>query len=97
MRRRRRRDLAQLVGDLDRLRRLVPGGSPERPLDAESPAAIEAVALRTPCALCDVMPTLVDHRAHAHGNERLREVVVRCSRCGRQGSTWFRLAPSRTH
>jgi hypothetical protein len=96
-RRTRERTHRELVRDLDRLARLAPGGSPERPIDVRSPAMIEPLVARTACPLCDGSLRPGDHRVHVHAGESLRETRARCSRCAIERSLFFRIVPRRPH
>jgi hypothetical protein len=51
-RREREREQAKLVRERDRLARLLPGGSPERPIQVSSASVIEVQAKSIPCPLC---------------------------------------------
>jgi len=91
-RRGRARAHATLVRDLERLARLAPGGSPERPIDVGSPAQIEPMALAKPCPLCEGSLALEHHAAETIDGVRLRVVAVRCVQCGVRRRLYFRLA-----
>lgn len=92
-RRARERAQAKLVARRQRLAALEPGGSPERPLDVESASLIEVRAEATPCLRCEGRPRVDEHRAETAGEQRLRVVTVRCSRCGEQRIFYFRIVP----
>lgn len=96
-RRTRERAQRELVRDLERLARLAPGGSPERPIDVRSPALIEPLVNKARCPLCEGRLRAGDHRVHVHEGETLRESRARCARCAVVRSIFFRLAPPRPH
>jgi hypothetical protein len=85
----------RLVQDLERLAILAPGGSPERPVELESPAQVEPVAGATPCPLCGETLALEEHAAETHAGRRLRVARVRCIGCGVRRALYFVLAPAR--
>jgi hypothetical protein len=89
---RRSRDRAArgLVHDIERLARLEPGGSQERPIDVVSSSVIEPRARSMRCPQCQGEYTLDDHQAPAPG---LRRVDVTCRICHVRRALWFRLAP----
>lgn len=70
------------------------GGSPELPIEIDSPAAIEARALSQPCPRCLGSRQLVSHDAETVDGVRLRVARLRCPRCGTEQRTWFRIAPA---
>ena len=82
-----------LVGDLERLARLAPGGAPDRPLDVEAPTQVEPIAEGAVCPLCEGALRLVEHAAETHDGARLRVAHLRCTSCGVARSLYFRLAP----
>jgi hypothetical protein len=83
--------------DRERLARLLPGGTPERPIEIESPSQVEVIAAATPCPLCDAMLQPSAHEAMVHGAERLRIARTRCAACGAEGALYFRLRPTALH
>lgn len=80
-----------LVGDLERLARLAPGGAPDRPRDLEAPTQVEPIAEGTPCPLCQGALRMVEHAAESHGGARLRVAHLRCTSCGVERALYFRL------
>jgi hypothetical protein len=96
-RRARARVHEKLVRDLERLARLEPGGSPERPLPIDSPAVIDVRAVAKPCPLCDGPLRLEDHGAAEIAGARLRVATVACTQCGTRRSLYFRLGESTVH
>ena len=84
------RDTRKLVRDLERLARVSPGGSAERPIDVVSSAVIEPRARATSCPLCEGPLRLEDHQAE----RELRVLSMRCARCGVARRLWFRLVPA---
>jgi hypothetical protein len=93
----RARTHAHLVRDLERLARVAPGGSPERPVDVEAPTLVEPIARARPCPLCDGGMHVEDHAAEVHAGVRLRVARVRCVRCGVPRAVYFRLAGTLPH
>jgi hypothetical protein len=83
---------AGLVGDLERVARLAPGGAPDRPFEVESPTQVEPIAEGTACPLCQGALRLRDHAAETHEGIRLRVAHVRCTACGVERGLYFRLA-----
>jgi hypothetical protein len=98
-RQRRARERAQtkLVRDQERLARLQPGGSPERPLEVESPAQVDVIAGSTACPLCDGSLQLSIHAAETVGGVRLRVARLTCTRCGVPRTLYFRLVEPQLH
>jgi predicted RNA-binding Zn-ribbon protein involved in translation (DUF1610 family) len=90
-RRQEERGEARLRDDRERLFLLDPGGSPERPIDAQSAAVIEAQATRVPCPRCGGSQEVIEHAARVHASVRLREAKLRCRQCGSTRSLWFRI------
>jgi transposase-like protein len=91
VRRAAQRAQTKLENDRDRLFLLEPGGSAERPLEAHSAAVIETQATSVPCPRCGGSQEVVEHAALVHGGVRLRQVKLRCRKCGSKRSLWFRL------
>jgi hypothetical protein len=91
VRRQEERTEARVRTDRERLFLLEPGGSPERPIDAQSAAIIEAQATRVPCPRCGGSQEVTEHAARVHAGVRLREAKLRCRQCGRARSLWFRI------
>jgi hypothetical protein len=87
----------KLVRDLERLARLEPGGSPQRPLAIDSPAVVELRAVAKPCPLCDGPLRLEDHAAAEIDGVRLRVATVACTQCGTRRSLYFRLGEQTIH
>ncbi|MFM8412900.1 MAG: hypothetical protein ACKOCT_21820 [Alphaproteobacteria bacterium] len=73
------------------------GGTPELPIEIDSPAAIEARALTLACPRCLGSRLLVSHDAETVDGERLRVVRLRCPRCGTETPVWFRLISASIH
>jgi hypothetical protein len=85
------RSADKLVQQRERLFLLEPGGSPERPIDVESPSVVEPKASSKTCPRCEVAFRVETHRAPSVDGMRLREAEVSCPRCGQRRSLWFRL------
>ena len=81
----------KLVRDLERLARLQPGGSPERPIVIDSPAVVDIRAVAKPCPLCEGPLKLEEHAADEIDGTRLRIATVACTQCGLRRKLYFRL------
>jgi len=90
-RRARERAARDLVRDRERLARLEPGGSAERPLEVTSPAVIEPRVRSLRCPQCSGEYTIDDHQSPAAG---LRRVAVTCRLCHVRRDLFFRLGSS---
>lgn len=93
-RRAEQRAVDKLARQRERLFELQPGGSPERPIDIDSPSVVELKAAALPCPRCDTPLRVEAHRAPSSPGMRLREAAVVCPRCGQGRSVWFRLVGS---
>jgi hypothetical protein len=93
-RRQEERSLAKQARDRERLARLEPGGSAERPIVLESASQVEAHARSLPCARCGADLRVEDHVARVVGEQSLRLVHLSCPSCGAKREVWFRLAPA---
>ena len=91
---RRVRDRAarELVRDRQKLAALMPGGSPERPIDVPSAAVIPLRARATPCPLCDGELRIEHEAAESRGGRLLHATHVACARCGVARVLWFHVA-----
>jgi hypothetical protein len=81
----------KLARDRERLARLEPGGSPERPIALESASQVEVHASSLRCTRCDSELRVEEHLARTIADQRLRLVRLVCSRCGTSRDAWFRL------
>jgi hypothetical protein len=97
LRRERGRLHDKLVRDLERLARLEPGGSPERPMVVDSPAVVDLRAVAKPCPLCEGSLKLEEHAADEIGGTRLRIATVACTQCGAKRRLYFRLEEPAVH
>ncbi len=97
LRRERARAHETLVRDLERLARLEPGGSPERPLAIDSAAVVEVRALAKPCPLCGGSMKVEEHTAETVDGVRLRVARVACTLCGVKRAMYFRLDETILH
>jgi hypothetical protein len=88
------RERQNLVRDLERLARLEPGGSPERPIAIDSPAIVEIRAVAKPCPLCEGPLRLDEHAAEEIDAVLFRVASVRCTLCGVRRSIYFHLVES---
>ncbi|AKT36572.1 hypothetical protein [Chondromyces crocatus] len=86
------RAAVKLTQDLDKLARLEPGGSPERPLPLESASQVEVTARGKPCPLCRGELRLEEHAAESIRGARLRVARMMCVACGGRRELWFRLS-----
>jgi hypothetical protein len=86
-----------LVRDLERLARLEPGGSPQRPLVIDSPAVVDVRAEAKPCPLCGDSLKLEEHAAENIDGVRLRVARVACTMCGVKREIYFRLDEPMIH
>jgi predicted Zn finger-like uncharacterized protein len=91
-RRKAEREARQLVRDRERLAALVPGGSPERPIEVASSSVIDGRARSQRCPQCDGSYRIDDHQADS---ATLRMIAVTCQRCGVARRLWFRIAAIR--
>jgi predicted RNA-binding Zn-ribbon protein involved in translation (DUF1610 family) len=91
VRRERARQDVSDARDRERLFRLEPGGSAECPIDVASASVVERRAATFPCPLCGGEHAIDEHAAVSGAGQRLREVRLRCHRCGTRRSLWFRL------
>lgn len=92
LRREAAREAQKLARDRERLARLEPGGSAERPIVVESASQIEPHALAMTCLRCDGPNRLLEHAAATIEGERVRLARLACSRCGAPRDVWFRIA-----
>jgi hypothetical protein len=97
LRRMRARTQQKLVRDLERLVRLEPGGSPERPLVIDSPAIVDVRAEAKPCPLCGGSLRMEAHAAENVDGVRLRVARVACTACGVKREIYFRLDEPMIH
>ena len=93
-RRAQQRTLDKLARQRERLFELEPGGSPDNPIDIESPSVVELKAEALPCPTCTTPLRVEAHRAPSSPGMRLREAATLCPRCGARRSIWFRLVGS---
>jgi hypothetical protein len=75
--------------DRERLGRLAPGGTRERPIDVVSASLVEVHARSARCPLCAGTLRLDEHAAE-HG---LRVARVTCTMCMVPRALWFRIVP----
>ena|SRR5437867_9441123 len=87
----------KVIRDLERLARLQPGGTPDRPLEVDSPARVEVKAHATPCPLCGATLHLDEHAAETVDGIRLRVARLTCTACRTSRALYFRLAPPLPH
>ena len=90
-RRARERAARDLVADREKLARLEPGGSRERPIELTSAAVVEPRVRSMHCPQCDGDYAIDDHQSPSSG---LRRVDVTCRLCHVKRALWFRLVPS---
>jgi hypothetical protein len=80
-----------LIRDREKLARLSPGGSAERPWAIDSASAIEPRVRSLRCPQCAGEYRLGEHTSPA---EALRRIDVTCRTCHAPRSLWFRLGSS---
>jgi hypothetical protein len=97
LRRARAREEQELARDQERLARLQPGGTPERPVSIESPAQVDVIASATPCPLCRGTLRLVEHAAETVAGVRLRVARLVCTGCRTPRALYFRLVEQMLH
>jgi hypothetical protein len=93
-RRQEERSLLKQAHDRERLARLEPGGSAERPIPLESASQVEAHARSMPCVRCGGDLRVEEHAVRIIGAQSLRLVHLSCPACGAKREVWFRLAPA---
>jgi predicted Zn finger-like uncharacterized protein len=81
----------KLAQQRERLFHLEAGGTPQRPIEIQSPSVVENKAAALTCPTCEVSFRVEAHHARSAGGLRLREAEVSCPRCGKRRSLWFRL------
>lgn len=79
--------LRKLAAEREKLARLEPGGSAERPLEIASASVVEARAERESCFACGGAMRCTEHRVE----RGLRVATVKCKECGRERRHYFRL------
>lgn len=84
----------KLARDREKLARLEPGGSAERPIALESASQVEVHARSLPCPRCGGELRVDEHVARVVGDQRLRLVRTSCPMCGGRREVWFRLEPA---
>jgi hypothetical protein len=62
----------QQVRDLDRLARLAPGGTPDRPITVDTSPLVDVKVEAMTCPLCEGSFRLVEHAAETIEGQRLR-------------------------
>lgn len=77
------------------LARLVPGGSPQRPLEVTTAALVEATARAGGCPACGGEVRVDDHAAETVDGRLLRAVRLACVACGARTVRWVVVLPSR--
>jgi hypothetical protein len=85
---------AKLARDLERLFKLGPGGSPDRPIVISSPSELEVQARGTPCPICQGELRVEEHKAETVGTVRLRVAKVLCVTCRAGRDIYFQLRAS---
>ncbi len=90
---RREKDRAQLklAKDLEKLWKVAPGGSPERPIAITSPSEVEVIAKSTRCPICQGELRMEEHAAETLGQVRLRVARVACVICRAPRGIYFQL------
>ena len=91
-RRERERAAVKLVHARERLARLEPGGSPERPFEVTSSAVIPVRARSQPCPQCGGSLRLEEETAEKIEGRSLRATHMVCQTCGAPRVFWFRIS-----
>lgn len=73
---------ARIARDREKLWRLEPGGTPERPLEVETASLVEPRATDRRCPGCSGALHVEEHRAERREGRRLRVVRLICRSCG---------------
>jgi hypothetical protein len=94
LRRERARADEKLARDREKLARLEPGGSPDRPVVVVSASLIEVHARTLRCTRCESDLRIEEHVAPTVAGQRLRVVKMVCPRCGTRREAWFRIEAS---
>jgi len=81
----------KLAAQREKLFLLEPGGSPQRPIEVETPVLVDLRATGFACPRCGTAVQLREHAATNVSGTLLREARVRCPRCGSKRSLWFRV------
>jgi hypothetical protein len=81
-----------LVEAREKLARLEPGGSSERPIEVETAALIELRAEAMPCLRCNGQNRCAEHLAIDTERGLVREVHLVCRACGTLRTVYFRVA-----
>lgn len=87
----------KLARELERLARLMPGGSPERPIAVAAAPQVDVIAGQTPCPVCQAALRLEEHAAETIDGVRLRVAHVLCAACGVRRRLYFRIADALPH
>jgi len=78
------------LGDArEKLFRLEPGGSPERPIEIPTASVVESRARALGCARCGGQTTIEDHAAVVVEAGARRRVRVRCPACRASFDVWL--------
>jgi hypothetical protein len=89
------RALEKLAEARAKLARMEPGGDPARPIEVASASVVEGRAESHACSRCDGALRVHEHRTASGPRGTLREVELRCKRCGTPRILWFHVtAPS---
>jgi endogenous inhibitor of DNA gyrase (YacG/DUF329 family) len=87
----------KLAAQREKLFLLEPGGTPQRPIDIETPVLVELRAASFNCPRCGCPVQLREHAAPSVSGVLLREARVQCPRCGSKRSLWFRISGSKVN
>src|SRR5688572_24031793 len=90
-RRQAERAAEKLAAQREKLFLLEAGGTPERPIDLETPVLVELRAAAFACPRCGTPVHVREHAATNVSGALLREARVQCPRCGSKRSLWFRI------
>ena len=95
--RRRRQELLRQADQIERDEAALPGGSPEHPIDIDTPAVVESMAASHTCSVCNSDLRLDQHTAETIGQANLRVAKMTCVQCSRPRNLYFRLQMTRLH
>src|SRR5262249_50359365 len=83
------RAMRKLADAREKLFRLEPGGSPERPIEVPSASVVESRARALGCARCGGETRLEDHAAVVIEAGARRRVRMRCRTCHSAFDVWL--------
>ena len=81
----------KLARDRERLARLEPGGSAERPIEIGSASLVEVHGRSAECLRCGAGSRVDDHTAEGTGAASVRVAHLVCPQCGAERRLYFRI------